>query len=75
MSTFGDYWQEKTKPQFERLGLTLDELSEAVPLRHYGPGGCDGVDLEETYEQILSLAEKLVEAERKRCALPNSEAK
>lgn len=62
MPDLDEHWQANMKPHLDTAGLTLDELTDAVPLRHYGPGGCNGVDLDETYEQILLLISKVLEA-------------
>lgn len=59
-----DRINELAKP----FGLDLDSLAELIPFRHYGPGGCDGIDEAETLEQILTLCARLVKTERDRCA-------
>lgn len=35
--------------------FSLVDISHAVPLIHGGPGGCNGVDTDETYKQIAAL--------------------
>lgn len=57
----GVHWQERIKPLLDKCGLTLDELTDAIPLNHYGPGGCNGVDLEETYEQVLAVIARVLD--------------
>lgn len=70
---FRDYEAERINKLAEPFGLTFDALAEAIPLFHYGPGGCDGVDQFETFEQVLALVARVVQAERIKCGLSPSE--
>lgn len=63
-----DYDKSRINELAKPFGLDLNSLAEIFPFRHYGPGGCDGIDEAETLEQILALCARLVNAERDRCA-------
>lgn len=58
-----DYEEDKINELAASVGLNLDKLTDAMPLFHYGPGGCNGVDHFEVYSQVIAL----IVAERQRC--------
>ncbi len=46
---------EEFRKLLEGTGITREDIAAAVPLRHEGIGGADGVDGETTYRQIAEL--------------------
>lgn len=52
------YEEAELNKKLARVGSNLDALRDRVPLTHYGPGGCDGVDPFETYNQIADEAQR-----------------